>query len=72
MQTNIKIVMGTVLQTGRSPFRFPMKSFDFFTWPNRCTRTMALWWTQPLIFFGGKGRPARKTDNLSAVCEPIV
>jgi hypothetical protein len=21
---------------------------------------------------GGKGRPARKTDNLSAICEPIV
>jgi hypothetical protein len=23
-------------------------------------------------FPGGKGRPARKTDNLTTVCEPIV
>jgi hypothetical protein len=22
--------------------------------------------------WGGKGRPARKTDNLPAICEPIV
>jgi hypothetical protein len=27
------------------------------------SRTMAL---------GGKGRPARKADNLTAICEPIV
>jgi hypothetical protein len=39
---------------------------------------MALGSTQPLtemstgIFLGGKGRPARKTDNLTAICEPIV
>jgi hypothetical protein len=24
------------------------------------------------IFLGGKRRPARKTDNLNAICEPIV
>jgi hypothetical protein len=24
------------------------------------------------IFLGGEGRPARKADNLTAICEPIV
>jgi hypothetical protein len=40
---------------------------------------MGLESTQPLIemctknFSGGvKGRPARKTNNLTAICEPIV
>jgi hypothetical protein len=40
---------------------------------------MALGSTQPLtkkyvpgIFLGGKGRPPRKADNLTAICEPIV
>jgi hypothetical protein len=40
---------------------------------------MALESTQPLtemstrnIFLGDKGRPARKADNLTAICEPIV
>jgi hypothetical protein len=39
---------------------------------------MALGSTQPLteistrILPGGKGRPARKADNLTAICEPIV
>jgi hypothetical protein len=39
---------------------------------------MALESTQPLIemstrnFTGGWGRPARKADNLTAICEPIV
>jgi hypothetical protein len=31
---------------------------------------MALGSTQPGIFLGGKGRPARKADNLTAICEP--
>jgi hypothetical protein len=26
----------------------------------------------PGTFLGGKGRPARKADNLTAICEPIV
>jgi hypothetical protein len=26
----------------------------------------------PRILLGGKGRPARKADNLTAICEPIV
>jgi hypothetical protein len=39
---------------------------------------MALGSTQPLtelrpgIFLGTKGRPARKADNLTAICEPTV
>jgi hypothetical protein len=39
---------------------------------------MALGSTQPLtemnngIFLGSKGRPARKADNLTAICEPTV
>jgi hypothetical protein len=26
----------------------------------------------PEIFLGGKGRPAREADNLTAICKPIV
>jgi hypothetical protein len=39
---------------------------------------MALVSTQPLTeistrnLLGGKGRPARRADNLTAICEPIV
>jgi hypothetical protein len=38
---------------------------------------MAMGSTQPVIEMstrnlpGGKGRPARKADNLTAICEPI-
>jgi hypothetical protein len=52
---------------------------DFFSnLPNPSSRTMALGSTQPLTEMstrnlpGGKGRPARKADNLTAICEPIV
>jgi hypothetical protein len=51
---------------------------DFFNLPNPSSRTVALGSTQPLTEMstrnlpGGKGRPARKTDNLTAICEPIV
>jgi hypothetical protein len=37
-----------------------------------------LWSTQPLTemstrnILGGKGRPARKADNLTAIFEPVV
>jgi hypothetical protein len=50
----------------------------YFNWPNPFSRNMALVSTQPLTemstrdFPGGKGRAARKTDNLTAICEPIV
>jgi hypothetical protein len=39
---------------------------------------MALGLTQPLTemstsnLLGGIGRPTRKTDNLTAICEPII
>jgi hypothetical protein len=53
-------------------------SLDFSIEPNPSSRTMALGSTQPLTEMstrnlpGGKGRPARKADNLTAICEPIV
>jgi hypothetical protein len=55
----------------------PDEVTGFFNWPNPSNRTMALGSTQPLTkintrnFPGGKGRPARKADNLFAIYEPI-
>jgi hypothetical protein len=49
-----------------------------FNWPNPSSRTVALEFTQPLTEIstrnlpGSKGLPARKADNLIAICEPIV
>jgi hypothetical protein len=51
---------------------------DFLNLPNPSSPTMALGSTQPLTemstrnLTGGKGRPARRADNLAAVCGPIV
>jgi hypothetical protein len=51
---------------------------DFFNWPNASSRTMPLGSTPSLTetnarkIPGGKARPARKADNLTAICEPIV
>jgi hypothetical protein len=50
----------------------------FISLLNPSSRTMALGSTQPLAEMStknlaeGKGRPARKADNLTAICEPIV
>jgi hypothetical protein len=46
----------------------------FYNLPNHSSRIMAMGLTQLLteIFLAGKGRPARKADNLTAICEPIV
>jgi hypothetical protein len=50
----------------------------FFNLPNPSSRTMTLGSTQPLTEMstrnlpGGKGRPARKADNLTAIYEPTV
>jgi hypothetical protein len=50
----------------------------FFNRSNPSSYTMALRSTQPLTeistknLLGGKGWPARKADNLTAICEPIV
>jgi hypothetical protein len=66
-----------MLQTGRSRDRIP-DEVDFFNLPNPSSRTMALRSTQPLTEMstrnipGGEGRPARKADNLTDICEPIV
>jgi hypothetical protein len=68
---------GTMPQVGRSPFRIP-DEVDFFNLPNISTRTMALGSTQPLTelntrhILEGKKRPARRADNLAAICEPNV
>jgi hypothetical protein len=49
---------------------------DFFNLPNPSSRTMALSSSQPLAevstrnILGNKGPPARKADNLTAICEP--
>jgi hypothetical protein len=59
-----------MLQAGRSPFRG-----GFFNLPNLSSRTMALGSTRPLTEMitrnlpGGKNRPARRADNLAAICE---
>jgi hypothetical protein len=50
----------------------------FFNLPNPSSRTMALGSTQPLTEMstrnipGGKKRPARRADNVAAICEPNV
>jgi hypothetical protein len=51
---------------------------DFFIWPNPSSHTTAPVLTQPPtemvpgIFLGRKGRPAHRTENLIAICVPIV
>jgi hypothetical protein len=50
----------------------------FLNLPNPSSSTMALGSTQPLTEMstrnvpGGKGLPAHKADNLTAICEPTV
>jgi hypothetical protein len=59
---------------------FLMRPLDFFSWSNPSSSTMALGSTQLLTEISimnlhggkGKGRPARKTDNLTSICEPTV
>jgi hypothetical protein len=56
----------------------PDEVTGLFILPNLSSNTMALGLTQPLTEMstrnipGGKGRPARKADNLTAIFEPIV
>jgi hypothetical protein len=56
----------------------PDEVIGFFNGSNPSSRTMALGSTQPLTEMntrnlpGCKGRPARKADNLTAICQPIV
>jgi hypothetical protein len=64
-------------QAGRSPVRVP-NEVDFFNLPNPPSHTMALGSNQPLTEMsirnlpGGKKRPVRRADNLTAICEPNV
>jgi hypothetical protein len=48
---------GTMLQAGRSRFRFLMRSLDFFYLPNPSSRTMALGSTQPLTEMSTRNIP---------------
>jgi hypothetical protein len=56
----------------------PDEVIGFFNWPNPSSHIVALGSTQPLTEMStgnlpaAKGRPARKTDNLTSICEPIV
>jgi hypothetical protein len=56
----------------------PYEVIGVFNRPNHSSRITALESTQPLTETStrnlrrGKERPARKADNLTAICEPIV
>jgi hypothetical protein len=69
---------GTTLHVRISQVRFTMRSLDFLKLSNPSSRTVALGSTQHLTEMsirnlpGGKGRPAGKADNLTAICEPTV
>jgi hypothetical protein len=66
-----------MLQAGRSSVRVP-DELDFFNLPNPSSRTMALGSTQPLTEMGTRNLPgckkwpARRDDNVAAICEPNV
>jgi hypothetical protein len=66
-----------MLQAGRSPVRVP-DEVDFFNVPNSSSRNMALESTQPLTGMSArnlpsdKKRPARRAENLAAICVPNV
>jgi hypothetical protein len=65
-----------MMQTGRLRDRVPMRCI-FSNLPNPSCRTMTLRSTQPLTEMstrnlkkksGGKGRSARRAENLAAIC----
>jgi hypothetical protein len=69
-----------MLQAERLRVPFPMRLLESFNLPNPSSRTMPLGLIQPLTEMstrnvpgeGDKARPARKTDNLTVICEPEV
>jgi hypothetical protein len=66
-----------MLQVGSLRDRVPMKWIFFFNLPNLFSRNMALRSTQLLTEMstrnlpGGKGRPAHRADNLTAICDKM-
>jgi hypothetical protein len=63
-----------MLQAGRSPVQVP-DDVNFFSLPSLPSRTMALGSTQPrtkMSTMDLPGRPARRADDLAAICEPNV
>jgi hypothetical protein len=48
---------GTMLQDGTLWVRVPLRSLDFFNWPNPSSRTMALGSTQPLTEMSTRNLP---------------
>jgi hypothetical protein len=66
-----------MLHAGRSLVRVS-DEVDFFNLPNPSGFIIAAGLTQPLTVMsitnvsGGKKRPARRADNLAAICEPNV
>jgi hypothetical protein len=67
-----------MLQAGGSRDRIPMRSLDYLNLPNPSSRTVTPGSTQPPTEMStenlprGKGLPARKADNLTAIFEPIA
>jgi hypothetical protein len=64
----------TTLQAWRSWVRFPMTSLDFSS--DLILPVAPLPWGRLSLYkessWGSKRRPARKADNVAAICEPIV
>jgi hypothetical protein len=67
-----------ILQAGTSRVRLPIKLILFFNLHNPSSGAMVLGSTQLLTEMStrnlpkGKGRTARKADNLTAICETII
>jgi hypothetical protein len=64
--------------TSRKVAKSSPNEVDIFNVPNPSSCTMTLGSTQPLTEMsttnlpGGKMRPARRADNITAICERIV
>jgi hypothetical protein len=74
---DLNMILGTMLQAGWSRDRMSMRRI-FANLPNPSGRSMALGSTQPLTEMHSrnlpvrKERPARRTDILTAICEPVI